>query len=83
MPPSLADRLRRDRCPRPRTVGVRRRRPRLGSGKQLCHALARRGVPGQGHPRLDAAIRTPLVITAEEIDWAVDQFAGALAEVAS
>ena len=24
----------------------------------------------------------PLVITAEEIDWAVDQFAGALAEVA-
>ena len=57
--------------------------PRLGSGKQLCHALARRGVLAKDTHGSTLRFAPPLVITAEEIDWAVDQFAGALAEVAS
>lgn len=56
--------------------------PRLGTGKQLCHALARRGVLAKDTHGSTLRFAPPLVITAEEIDWAVDQFAGALAEVA-
>jgi len=56
--------------------------PRLGTGKQLCHALARRGVLAKDTHGSTVRFAPPLVITAEEIDWAVDQFAGALAEVA-
>lgn len=57
--------------------------PRLGTGKQLCHALARRGVLVKDTHGSTVRFAPPLVITAEEIDWAVDQFAGALAEAAA
>lgn len=56
--------------------------PRLGTGKQLCHALARRGVLAKDTHGSTLRFAPPLVISGEEIDWAVDQFAGALAEVA-
>jgi len=56
--------------------------PRLGTGKQLCRALARRGVLAKDTHGSTVRLAPPLVITADEIDWAVDQFAGALAEAA-
>jgi ornithine--oxo-acid transaminase len=54
--------------------------PRLGSGKQLCLALADRGVLVKDTQGSTLRFAPPLVITAEEIDWAVDQFAAALVE---
>jgi len=57
--------------------------PRLGTGKQLCQALARRGVLVKDTHGSTVRFAPPLVITAEEIGWAVDQFAGALAEAGS
>ena len=57
--------------------------PRLGTGKQLCHALARRGVLAKDTHGSTLRFAPPLVITAEEIDWAVDRFASVLAEAGS
>ena len=57
--------------------------PALGTGKQLSLRLAPARRAGQRHARINAARRSPLVITAAEIDWAVDRFADALAETAS
>jgi ornithine--oxo-acid transaminase len=54
--------------------------PRLGSGKQLSLALADRGVLVKDTQGSTLRFAPPLVITAEEIDWAVDQFAAALVE---
>lgn len=57
--------------------------PRLGTGKQLSYALAKRGVLVKDTHGSTLRFAPPLVITAEEIDWAVDQFARALDEAAS
>jgi ornithine--oxo-acid transaminase len=54
--------------------------PELGTGKQLCLALAQRGVLVKDTHGSTLRFAPPLVVTAEEIDWAVDQFADALAE---
>ena len=56
--------------------------PRLGTGKQLCRALASRGVLVKDTHGSTLRFAPPLVITAEEIDWAVDQLASALGEAA-
>lgn len=56
---------------------------RLGSGKQISLALAARGVLVKDTHGSTLRFAPPLVITAEEIDWAVDQFAGVLAEAGS
>ncbi len=57
--------------------------PRLGTGKQLSMALAQRGVLVKDTHGSTLRFAPPLVITAEEIDWAVEQFASALAEAGS
>ena len=57
--------------------------PRLGTGKQLSVALAERGVLVKDTHGSTLRFAPPLVISAEEIDWAVDQFASALAEAGS
>jgi ornithine--oxo-acid transaminase len=57
--------------------------PRLGSAKQLSLRLAERGVLVKDTQASTLRFAPPLVITAAEIDWAVDQFADALAEMAS
>jgi ornithine--oxo-acid transaminase len=57
--------------------------PGLGTGKQLSQALAKRGVLVKDTHDSTLRFAPPLVITEAEIDWAVDQFAGTLSEVAS
>ncbi len=54
--------------------------PALGTGKQISMRLAERGVLVKDTHGSTLRFAPPLVITAEEIDWAVGQFAGVLAE---
>jgi ornithine--oxo-acid transaminase len=56
--------------------------PALGSGKQISMLLAERGVLVKDTHGSTLRFAPPLVITAEEIDWAVEQFASALAAAA-
>jgi ornithine--oxo-acid transaminase len=57
--------------------------PGLGSGKQISRKLAERGVLVKDTHGSTLRFAPPLVITAEEIDWAIDQFADVLAESGS
>jgi ornithine--oxo-acid transaminase len=54
--------------------------PGLGTGKRLSLRLAEAGVLVKDTQGSTLRFGPPLVVTAEEIDWAVDQFAAALAE---
>ena len=54
--------------------------PVLGTGKEICLKLAERGVLVKDTHGSTLRFAPPLVITAEEIDWAVSQFADVLAE---
>jgi ornithine--oxo-acid transaminase len=55
---------------------------RLGSGKQLSRALATRGVLVKDTQGSTLRFAPPLVITADEIDWAAEQLAAVLDEAA-
>lgn len=57
--------------------------PALGSGKQLSMALADRGVLVKDTHGSTLRFAPPLVVTAEEIDWAVDQFTDVLVQARS
>jgi ornithine--oxo-acid transaminase len=57
--------------------------PALGTGKELSLLLADRGVLVKDTHGSTLRFAPPLVITAEEIDWAIDQFAAALAAARS
>jgi ornithine--oxo-acid transaminase len=57
--------------------------PSLGTGKELSLRLADRGVLVKDTHGSTLRFAPPLVITEQEIDWAVDQFALALREAAS
>jgi len=52
--------------------------PRIGTGKQLSLQLAARGVLVKDTHGSTLRFAPPIVITADEIDWAVDQFAEVL-----
>ena len=54
--------------------------PAIGSGKHVSLRLAARGVLVKDTHGSTLRFAPPLVITEEEIDWAVDQFAAVLAE---
>jgi ornithine aminotransferase len=54
--------------------------PAIGSGKDVSLRLAARGVLVKDTHGSTLRFAPPLVITEEEIDWAVDQFAAVLAE---
>jgi len=54
--------------------------PALGTGKELSVALAERGVLVKDTHGSTLRFAPPLVVTSEEIDWAVDRFADTLAE---
>ncbi|BBZ26812.1 ornithine--oxo-acid transaminase [Mycolicibacterium madagascariense] len=54
--------------------------PRLGTGKQISLALAERGVLVKDTHGSTLRFAPPLVITAAEIDWAVQRLAAVLAE---
>jgi ornithine--oxo-acid transaminase len=53
--------------------------PALGTGKQISVRLAERGVLAKDTHGSTLRFAPPLVVTADEIDWAVDQFAAVLA----
>ena len=57
--------------------------PALGTGKQICLELAERGVLVKDTHGSTLRFAPPLVITAAEIDWAIDQFADVLADTGS
>ena len=57
--------------------------PSLGTGKQISLRLAERGVLVKDTHGSTLRFAPPLVITAEEIDWATCQFADVLAELSS
>jgi ornithine--oxo-acid transaminase len=57
--------------------------PALGTAKQLSLRLAERGVLVKDTHGSTLRFAPPLVISASEIDWAVDRFADTLAEMAS
>jgi ornithine--oxo-acid transaminase len=57
--------------------------PCFGSGKDVSLRLAERGVLVKDTHGSTLRFAPPLVITAQEIDWAVEQFAGVLAEARS
>jgi ornithine--oxo-acid transaminase len=54
--------------------------PRLATGKEMSLRLANRGVLVKDTHGSTLRFAPPLVITAQEIDWAVDQFAATLSE---
>ena len=56
--------------------------PTLGTGKEMSLRLADRGVLVKDTHGSTLRFAPPLVISAEEIDWAVYQFAAALEEAA-
>jgi ornithine aminotransferase len=57
--------------------------PSLGTGKQICLKLAERGVLVKDTHGSTLRFAPPLVITAEEIDWAIGRLADVLAEAGS
>ncbi|HEX2287029.1 MAG TPA: ornithine--oxo-acid transaminase [Mycobacterium sp.] len=57
--------------------------PALATGKQISVRLAERGVLVKDTQGSTLRFAPPLVITAEEIDWAIDQFADVLADSGS
>jgi ornithine--oxo-acid transaminase len=56
--------------------------PKLGTAKHICLRLADRGVLVKDTHGSTLRFAPPLVITEQEIDWAVDQFAAVLREAA-
>jgi ornithine--oxo-acid transaminase len=54
--------------------------PRYGTGKDISLRLAERGVLVKDAHESTVRFAPPLVITAQEIDWAVSEFAAVLAE---
>jgi len=57
--------------------------PALATGKQVSLRLADRGVLVKDTHGSTLRFAPPLVITAQEIDWAVQQFAAVLREAAA
>ena len=57
--------------------------PALATGKQISLKLAERGVLVKDTQGSTLRFAPPLVITAEEIDWAIGQFSDVLAEAGS
>ena len=54
--------------------------PGLATAKQISLRLAERGVLVKDTQKSTLRFAPPLVIKADEIDWAVDQFAAALVD---
>jgi ornithine--oxo-acid transaminase len=55
--------------------------PAIATGRQVCEELLRRGVLAKDTHGSTIRLAPPLVITAAEVDFAVDALAGALAEL--
>jgi acetylornithine/succinyldiaminopimelate/putrescine aminotransferase len=57
--------------------------PAIGTGKHISMKLAERGVLVKDTQGSTLRFAPPLVITADEIDWAIGQFADVLAATGS
>jgi len=55
--------------------------PALGSAREVCEALMERGILSKETHATVVRLAPPLVITREEIDWAVDQISEVLDEM--
>ncbi|KUP95735.1 ornithine--oxo-acid transaminase [Thermobifida cellulosilytica] len=55
--------------------------PALATGRELCERLLERGVLAKDTHGSTIRLSPPLVVTEEELDWALDQVAGVLAEL--
>ncbi|HEY5200612.1 MAG TPA: aminotransferase class III-fold pyridoxal phosphate-dependent enzyme, partial [Acidothermaceae bacterium] len=55
--------------------------PTIATGRQVCEALVQQGVLAKDTHGSTIRLAPPLVITAAEVDFAVDALAGALAEL--
>ena len=56
--------------------------PEAGGARRFCEALRRRGLLAKDTHGHTIRIAPPLVITREEVDWAVDQFRAVLTAAA-
>ncbi len=56
--------------------------PALGTGRDVCRRLMDKGVLAKDTHGVTVRLAPPLVIEADEIDWAVEQFAAVLEEMA-
>ncbi|MEV7968333.1 ornithine--oxo-acid transaminase [Sphaerisporangium sp. NPDC088356] len=57
--------------------------PSLGTGRQVCEALMRRGVLAKDTHGSTIRLAPPLVVSEEDLNWAVDQLAAVLSELAA
>lgn len=55
--------------------------PALGTGRDVCEGLMRRGVLAKDTHGSTIRLAPPLVVTADELDWAVDQLGAVLADL--
>jgi ornithine--oxo-acid transaminase len=55
--------------------------PVLASGRQVCEGLMKRGVLAKDTHGSTIRLAPPLVVTEQELDWAVEQLAAVLAEL--
>ncbi|MCU1526760.1 MAG: rocD, partial [Frondihabitans sp.] len=55
--------------------------PALGTGREVCEGLMRRGVLAKDTHGSTIRLAPPLVVTEEELDWAVEQLGAVLAEL--
>jgi ornithine--oxo-acid transaminase len=53
--------------------------PEAGGARKYCEALKQRGILAKDTHGDTIRIAPPLVITQDQVDWAVEQFAGVLA----
>jgi ornithine--oxo-acid transaminase len=56
--------------------------PTLGSGRSVCEALAERGVLAKDTHGSTIRLAPPIVVEESDLDWAVDQLAAVLGELA-
>ena len=57
--------------------------PALGTGREVCEALMRRGVLAKDTHGSTIRLAPPIVVEASDLDWAVDQLEAVLAELAA
>lgn len=55
--------------------------PSIGTGREVCEGLMRRGVLAKDTHGSTIRLAPPLVVTASELEWAVQQLADTLAEL--
>jgi ornithine--oxo-acid transaminase len=55
--------------------------PSLGTGREVCERLLERGILAKDTHGSTIRLAPPIVVEAEDLDWAVDQLEAVLAEL--